>query len=112
MKNINFKGIIFLLVLFTSTHISAQTSDAVLGNWLNDSKEAKIEIFKSGNKYFGKIIWLQIPNDETGRAKTDIHNGDGKLKLRKILGLQIIQNFDYAGGNIWGKRKNIRSQKW
>jgi len=105
MKSLNFKGIILLLLLFTSTYISAQTSDAVLGTWLNDTKEAKIEIFKNGNKYFGKIIWLKIPNDANGQAKTDTHNSDSKLKLRKILGLQIIQNFDYAGGNLWDNGK-------
>lgn len=53
------------------TLAAQQTSDAdaVLGKWLNEDKDARIEIYKEGNSYFGKIVWLKEPNEEDGTPK-------------------------------------------
>ena len=55
------KKIVLLLVVFLTYSLSllAQNgTDAIVGVWLNKDKDAKIQIYKKGNEYFGKIVWL------------------------------------------------------
>ena len=105
MKKINITLLYLFLLICVSQNIFGQNADAVLGTWLNQEKEAKIEIYKTGNNYFGKIIWLKNPTDEKGQPKSDTHNPNDKLKSRKILGMQMMQNFDYANKNLWENGK-------
>jgi uncharacterized protein (DUF2147 family) len=94
----------FLLACFFMSKADAQVS--IEGFWLNDSKEAKIEIYKNNQgKYFGKIIWLKEPNRD-GKPKLDINNKNSKLRTRPIMGLNILQGFvqdgdTYEDGTIY-----------
>ena len=59
MKSIIKSVIIGLFVLLSINQSNAQTAaDKVVGVWLTQNKEGKIEIFKSGNQYFGKRYFL------------------------------------------------------
>lgn len=99
------KNIFYTFLLFLSfiTVGSYANPGAIVGTWLSASGEAKIEIYKTGNKYFGKIIWIQEPNDEkTGKPKTDSNNPDKSAQNKPIVGLEILKNFDYiAKDNAW-----------
>ncbi|GAB4382799.1 MAG: DUF2147 domain-containing protein [Salibacteraceae bacterium] len=70
----------------------AQNADDILGIWFNEEKTAKIEIYKNGDKYFGKIVWLKEPLRD-GKPKLDIHNDDESLRSRPVMGLNILQDF-------------------
>lgn len=102
------KKIIFLLVsLYFSTTLFANGDD-ILGVWFNEEKTGKVEIYKSGNKYYGKIIWLKEPLDANGKEKTDIHNSDASKRSQKVLGLIMLRGFtydaednNYVDGNIY-----------
>ncbi len=50
-----------LSILFTTTILFAQT-DKLVGIWLNQEKEAQIQIFKDAKsqKFYGKIVWLSM----------------------------------------------------
>lgn len=89
-----------LLLLFTAISFSgfSQTADAILGQWVNSSGEAHIEIYKKSDKYFGKIVWLKEPKDEKGNVKTDFKNPSDNLKTRPILGMEMLENFVYDDG--------------
>jgi len=91
---------ISLLILFTAISFSgfSQTSDAILGKWINSSGEAHIDISKKGDKFFGKIVWLKAPKDEKGQAKLDVKNPEANLKTRPILGLEMLKDFVYDDG--------------
>ena len=91
-------GLIFIL-MFTLP-VFSQNRDAVLGKWLNVSGEGQIMIYKKGNEYFGKLVWLKSPNDEKANPKLDIKNPEISLKTRPVLGLEILKNFSYRDG-IW-----------
>lgn len=69
--------------------------DAILGEWINADKDAKIEIYKIGNQYFGKIIW------GTGGDTKDLKNPDQKLRSRDLVGLTILKNFVFDDKNTW-----------
>ncbi|WP_342331473.1 DUF2147 domain-containing protein [Pedobacter sp. FW305-3-2-15-E-R2A2] len=91
---------ISLLLLFTAISFSgfSQTSDAILGKWINSSGEAHIDISKKGDKFFGKIVWLKAPKDEKGQPKLDVKNPEANLKTRPILGLEMLKDFVYDDG--------------
>ncbi|NOR87706.1 MAG: DUF2147 domain-containing protein [Bacteroidales bacterium] len=88
--------VLILILTFTMGQLIAQTGgDRILGKWLNEEKDAKVEIYKQGDKYFGKLVWLKEPNREDGSAKLDDENPDDKLKSRAIQGLIMLQDFVY-----------------
>lgn len=95
------RQLLFSFVAVVLTMISyAQAQDPIIGNWQNPSGEGRIEIYKSGDKYFGKLYWIK---DAT---KKDVKNPDEKLRSRNIQGIVILKNFTkkgsvYEGGEIY-----------
>jgi uncharacterized protein (DUF2147 family) len=63
----------------------------IVGKWLTAGGESHIEIFKQGNFFHGKIVWLEKPNDDQGRPIVD-DNGT------KILNMVIMTDFSYDEG--------------
>jgi uncharacterized protein (DUF2147 family) len=83
----------------------AQNASDIVGLWYNAEKSAKIEIYKKGEKYFGKIVWLSEPLRD-GKPKLDHKNENEKLRTRPVLGLHIFENFEFDedewdGGTIY-----------
>ncbi len=80
---------------FICVNMFAQTvsADAILGTWLTGSGKGKVQIYKEGNKYNGKIVWLKEPNREDGTAKLDKNNSDKSLQTRPIMGLNMLKGF-------------------
>lgn len=77
-------------------------ADDILGFWLNEDKDAHIQIYKVNGKYFGKLIWLKNPIDEeTGKPKLDKENPDEKLRSRPIKSLVILTDFEFDGDDEW-----------
>ena len=101
------KTVLFtLLAISLSLLFGQNTPNKIEGEWWshggkNESKSI-VKIFKKGNEYFGKIIWLREPKDENGNEKLDIENPKKNLRKRKINGLEILQGFRY----------NFDDQKW
>ena len=89
---------LFLLVSAISLTGFAQNKDAVVGKWVNSTGEAHVDITKKGEKYYGKIVWLKAPKDESGATKTDVKNPVENLRSRPILGLEILRDFVYEDG--------------
>ncbi|RMG26341.1 MAG: DUF2147 domain-containing protein [Bacteroidetes bacterium] len=75
--------------------VAALAQNEVVGVWLTQDQDAHVEIYKEGNKYYGKVVWLKVPNDEQGKPRTDIHNDDEKLRNRPIMGLVVMKDFVY-----------------
>jgi uncharacterized protein (DUF2147 family) len=90
------KKLFFLLVIVISfinaSYSQAITKDAVLGEWLAESKDGKVLIYKQGEKYFGKISW-----GKDGNERKDIKNPDDKLKTQPIVGSVILKGFEFTG---------------
>lgn len=80
---------------------SAQNADAILGKWLSKTGEGQILIYKKGSKFYGKLAWIKVPNDESGKPKTDVKNPKAELRSRPILGLEIIKDFTFDGDDVY-----------
>lgn len=93
------RTLILIALFFATATVFAQSADAIVGKWLNKDGDAHIQIYKSGSKYNGKLVWLKNPNNEQGKAKTDTHNPDASLKGRAIWGLEILKGFSFDDGD-------------
>jgi uncharacterized protein (DUF2147 family) len=94
--------VIFLLMGFKVFGQDKSSGDELLGVWLTGSKNGKVEIYKNGSNYQGKIIWLQEPNDpSTGKPKTDVKHPDKSLHQRPLMGLVNLWGFKYKGEQTW-----------
>lgn len=90
------KSIVTLFSLCFSIMLIAQ--DNIVGVWYNTTKTGKVEIYKKGDVYFGKIIWLEEPlNETTGKPKVDEYNPETSKQTTPILGLIVLKNFIYDG---------------
>jgi len=92
-KKTIFFTIICSLMFFTGiSGISAGNQDALLGTWLVAAKDGKVEIYRCGSRYCGKIVWTQIPDDK------DSNNPDPARRNDKLQGKLMLQNFSFDGG--------------
>lgn len=93
MKSIKLSLILTVCIILIAPKIysSAATDDAekIVGVWFTDDKTSKIQIYKSDNQYFGKIVWLAPKG-----SKED-------LKVKPTLGYQIFRKFVFEGKNVW-----------
>lgn len=93
------KSIVLVLFLIFASNLYAQNS--IIGTWITQKKDAKIQIYESNGKYFGKIVWIKHPLDENKQPQKDIKNPDEKLRNQELVGLNILTNFIFEGDNSW-----------
>ncbi|HJV34468.1 DUF2147 domain-containing protein [Geomonas sp.] len=85
-----------LVVILGLSTVSAQplAPDAIVGTWWSPQKDARIELYKSGQKLMGKIAWV-IPER---RDDLDVNNPDKAQRDKKIVGSIIFKDFIFEGG--------------
>lgn len=76
---------LFFLLICSKLSFCQTQADDILGKWINPDGTRKMEIFKSGTSYFGKLIWM---SESTTKAK---------------IGDVVLQDFIYANGKWKGK---------
>ncbi|WP_020601020.1 DUF2147 domain-containing protein [Spirosoma panaciterrae] len=100
-----FRFAIFLLVAtltIPSFARNADDPDAVLGKWLSSKKRNQVQIYKQGNKYYGKLVWMLEPNDPaTNKPKIDTENPDVTLRNRPLINMVLLKDLVYKGNNVW-----------
>lgn len=99
MKKVSSLLLLFLLTLATVR--AADQPDAVLGVWKNGEGTGMVQIYKKGDKYFGKVVWLKVPNNPDGTPRTDANNPDESLRNRPLKGLENLRDFVFKGNNKW-----------
>lgn len=95
---------LFFVSLFLSLSFQyswANDGDKVLGLWKNGEGTGIVQIYKKGDKYFGKIVWLKIPNNPDGTPRTDVNNPEESLRKKPIKGLENLRNFEFVSKNVW-----------
>ena len=72
-------------------------ADRLVGAWLTESKD-QVKIYKEAEKYFGKGV-------ETleNKGRLDDKNPNEELRNRRLADVVILKDFEYLGGNRWGK---------
>ncbi|OWP63711.1 SIGNAL peptide protein [Hymenobacter amundsenii] len=101
MKLLKQSLLALLLVFLTSVAALADNSDAVVGVWKNGEGTGMIQIYKSGDKYFGRLVWLKVANNPDGTPRTDINNPNESARKKPLRGLVNMRDFKYVGDNKW-----------
>jgi hypothetical protein len=101
--------VLFAFLLITSSSVFGQ-AEKLLGTWLTDDHKTKIEFFKSGSTYSGRIVWLEQPNDTKGFPLEDRKNPELGKRKQKIQWLTIItgliyKNNEFVSGTIYAPRR-------
>lgn len=92
MKNAKLLLFVFAFLSVTNHGYAQNGPDKILGFYWSPKKDAKIEIYKKGDRYFGKSVWAATP-------KKDVENPDKHLRQRDLLGVNLLTNFSYNDGN-------------
>ncbi len=95
-----------LTIALTAVPFMAALAQDVIGKWKLDDGSAIVEVYKSGDAYNGKIVWLEEPNDPDGKPASDTNNPDKSLRSRKLIGLNMLSGLkknggEYTGGSIY-----------
>jgi uncharacterized protein (DUF2147 family) len=103
---VNMKRLIFCISLLMATNVFGAEQKGILGVWQTEGGESRVEIFMCGEKFCGRIIWLQNPihmgNEVISAPIIDRKNPDPALRNRPVLGLIILNGFIAEGENTWG----------
>ena len=86
--------------------LAAAFAQDVVGKWKLEDGTAIVEVYKSGDAYNGKIVWLLHPTEDDGTPAVDNNNPDPKLRSRQLIGLNMLSGLkktgtEYSGGSIY-----------
>jgi uncharacterized protein (DUF2147 family) len=92
--------VVILFSFMLGTILLKAQEDDICGYWRTMKGNTQIQIFKANNgMVYGKIVWLRIEKE-----RPDFKNPIEKLRSRKVLGLQNINNFIYnEKEQLWEK---------
>lgn len=85
---------------------AAALAQDVIGKWKLEDGTAIVEVYKNGDSFNGKIVWLQNPTEADGTPAKDTNNPDKNLRSREIMGLNMLSGLkktgnEYSGGKIY-----------
>lgn len=93
------------VLLISVAGFTQQPADKILGTWesVDGDVKLKFEMYKSGDKYFGKLLWASNMYEADGvTSKKDNKNPDKKLQSRERKGITNITNLKYEDGEYTG----------
>ena len=95
------KNFLVVIFVFTTAFIFAQKENEIEGTWIPSSGKAHVRIYKTGDHFYGAIIWLNEPIDSlTHKPKVDKNNPDKSKRNTPLLGYLLLKNFVFHNG-IW-----------
>ena len=81
--------LVLCLLLMISTAIADSYGDRVLGRFWLPEKDGQVEIYRQGDKYFGRIVSYDVA------GQLDEKNPDPDLRKRPIVGIDLLADFRY-----------------
>jgi uncharacterized protein (DUF2147 family) len=92
--------------------VHAQEADRILGTYLVEGETthelSKVRIYKKGDAYEARIIWLEHPDDEAGHPRLDLLNPDPALRSGRADAIVLVRGLHYdakkakwTGGTIY-----------
>lgn len=91
-----------MLMFISSTMFAQQSADKIIGTWetIGSKEGLRFEIYKSGNNYFGKLLWAYNMYEADGNTpKKDFNNPEKSLQSRSRKGMVNIKNLSFDGDN-------------
>ena len=93
-------------MIFMLAPLAAALAQDVVGKWKLEDGSAIVEVYKEGDVFNGKIVWLKNPTEADGSPAVDSNNPDAKLRSRQLIGLNMLSGLkqkggEYSGGSIY-----------
>ena len=97
---------LFVGMIFMLAPVYALLAQDVVGKWKLEDGTAIVEVYRQGDAFNGKIVWLQHPTEADGSPAVDNNNPDSKLRSRQLIGLNMLSGLkecgdEYSGGTIY-----------
>jgi uncharacterized protein (DUF2147 family) len=97
------------LLLLNNLSSVAQHADDILGTWWNEERDGKVEVYKYGGAYYGRVVFVKFNTNPDGSSpKRDNNNPDPGLRSRIIQGTTILsalhwdaEEKEWADGRIY-----------
>lgn len=89
---------------------AALADDSILGVWLTEARDSKVEITRRGETCSGKVVWLAEP-ERDGAPMRNGKNANPALRDRPVMGIEILSGFvrdasgHWRGGQIYSPRQ-------
>ncbi|WP_343534894.1 DUF2147 domain-containing protein [Pedobacter sp.] len=105
MKKVKLLWVLMVVAVVDTFAQSGQ--ETIIGKWEADKKDVKLEIYKQGDKYYGKYLWGdQIVESDGVTSKKDVKNPDAKLRTRELIGITSLTGLrwdgeEYVDGKIY-----------
>ena len=97
-----FVGSLLIIAGASAFYLKADNPDAIVGVWKTGEGTAMVRIYKNGDKYQGKIVWLKKDKEDDGGPRIDKNNPDTKKRKNLMIGLQILNSFKYyKNDKVW-----------
>lgn len=74
------------------------------GKWLTEGKDAALAISDCGDRYCGRIIWLDTSDVPRGKVLLDEKNPDPARQSRRICGSVVLTGLTQSGPDSWEGR--------
>ena len=103
------------LLLMTSTAIAESSGDRILGRFWLPEKDGQLEIYRQGDRYFGRVVSYDVV------GQLDEKNPTPDLRKRPIVGVDLLSDFRYdeedarwLGGTIYDAKsgKTYKCRLW
>ena len=90
------------IVLFLGANAQSGNGDALVGVWKPSDGRSMKKKKKIGDKFYGRVVWLLEPNDESGNPRTDTNNPDPELRSTPLKGYRLLKDFTYnENDKLW-----------
>jgi uncharacterized protein (DUF2147 family) len=94
------RALLFGLMIAGSAASAAPPS--IQGLWVTDDRSALVRIAPCGRLLCGNVAKMLDTGPNVPR--TDVHNPDPRLRVRRILGMPVLSGFSGAGASWTGGR--------
>lgn len=104
---------IFFLAGFLTAKAQIIAADRIVGEWINEEKDTRIEIYKNGDAYFGRLLWSEDLFEADGKtSRKDTRNTNENLRGRSLLHVNLLSDFVFSD-DVWddGKMYDRKSGK-
>lgn len=96
----------FTIVVMMLSAASVMSAQDIIGKWKLEDGSAIVEVYRQGNVFNGRIVWLETPTNADGTPVLDTNNPDKSLQSRQLINLNMLSGLkadgkEYNGGTIY-----------
>ena len=96
----------FTIVVMMLSAASVMSAQDIIGKWKLEDGTAIVEVYRQGDVFNGRIVWLETPTNADGTPVLDTNNPDKSLQSRQLINLNMLSGLkaegkEYNGGTIY-----------